>query len=430
MRTASSVVSLLLPLAAWAAPAPVPEPQGGILDPLLCLLNNLLVGLRNDPLAIPYCSSVLGIQPRTLTAAIGVTIAPTLTSTVNVGGATVTLTVGRTVTRATVTSTSTATSTVTSTVRSTTSVSTISCLDAAYTAPVRRAVDADNVQLEKRQSVGLSLGLTPTIFPPNAQPSQISSACSCLRLTTNTITITPTVSGGATVTSLVTVNLGAAVSVTLTLDVTTTPTVVSTTTTTTTSTTTQNVVATTIANPQGLQYERFTHDFTAYDNSGFNVQYFKNANPVATGFATSPRLSSPGWPFGGTTISFGGQDFEGGNAAILFHGFYVARATGDHVISSSGDTIDNWGYFWTGNNAYSAYSEVNANFMAVRVDGAPYTGGSATLTMNAGDAVPITWLWANGGGVGQSDFTVTIPGGTGNGGVGNFVPACSANTFP
>ncbi|KXJ87886.1 GLEYA domain-domain-containing protein [Microdochium bolleyi] len=429
MRASSNIVPLLLPLAAYAAPAPAP--QGGILNPLICLLNNLLVGLRNDPLATPYCSSVLGIQPRTVSAAVGITVAPTITSTVNVGGATATLTIGRTVTAGTVTSTTTATTTVTSTVRSTTSVSTITCLDAAYTAPVgRRAIENDAPELEKRQSAGVSVIVTPTIIAPSAQPAQVSQACSCLGLTTNTITVTPTIVAGATVTSLATVNLGAGTTITLTLDTTTTSTVVSTSTTTATTTTTQNVVGTNIANPLGLQFKRYTHDFSAFDNSAdFNVAYFKAQTPVATGFSPSPRISSPGWPFGGSTMSIGGQDFDGDDAAIIYQGFYVARATGDHTFSSSGDTIDNWGYFWSGNTAYSTYSDLNFNFRSVRVDGAPYTGGTQTVQMNQGDAIPVAWLWANGGGAGQSDFTVSVGGSGGTGGGGNFVPACSPGTF-
>lgn len=101
----------------------------------------------------------------------------------------------------------------TSTVRSTTATSTISCLDAAYTAPVlRRDVPLEQPALDKRQTVGASVVVTPTIFGPSAQPGQIQTACSCLGLTTNTITITPTVSARVAVTSLVTANLGAAVS--------------------------------------------------------------------------------------------------------------------------------------------------------------------------------------------------------------------------
>jgi len=342
----------------------------------------------------------------------------------------VTFTIGRTA-GVVITSTTIMTSTSTSTVTSTTATSTISCLDAAYTASVgRRDVPLEQGALDKRQTVAASVVATPTIVGPSAQPGQIQTACSCLGLTTNTITITPTVTGGVAVTSLATVDLGAAVSLTITLDTTTTETVLATSIVATTTTTVQNVVATTLANPAGLRFKKYTHEFSAFQNTGpvFDVDYFKAKPADFEGSATSPRIGNPGWPYGGYDITLGGRTFDAQFAALLFHGFYVARFTGSHVFSSSGDFIDNWGYFWTGDVAYSTYDDSNTAFRAVRVDGEPYAGGQTTLQMNAGDAVPITWLWSNGGGAGNSDFTISTPGGIG-GGAGDFIPACSASTF-
>ncbi|KAH7014485.1 GLEYA domain-containing protein [Microdochium trichocladiopsis] len=430
MRAISNIVPILLPLAAYAAPAPAVE-ERGLLDPVVCLLNNLLVGLRNDPLATPYCSSVLGIRPLTASASVAVTVRPTITSTVSIGGGTVTFTVGRQDTTQ-VTTTATATSTITSTVTSTTSISTVTCLDAAYTASVgRRDAPIDPPALDKRQvSVSASAAVTPTIIPPSAQPGNIQTACSCLGLTTNTITITPTVTAGAGVTNFATVNLGAQVSLTITLNELVTGTTTVTTTVTTTTTSTQGVVGTFLANPDGLRFKKYQHQFSADNNPGaFNVEYFKNTGFDFAGSIRSPRFSSPDWPYGDSSMTMGGQTFDSAFAAVVVQGFYVARATGVHTFSSSGDYVDNWGYLWTGDKSYSAYDSSNTDFKSIRTAGGPYVGGTKQLQMNVGDAIPFTWLWSNGGGVGNSDLTITVPSGGFSGGEGNFVPACSANTF-
>lgn len=111
------------------------------------------------------------------------------------------------------------------------------------------------------------------------------------------------------------------------------------------------------------------------------------------------------------------------------HGFYIAKQTGTHTFISSQDTVDNWAYLWVGDAAYSAWSDSNTAFQSSRT-GAPYVTGSYQIQMNAGDAVPVTYLWANGGGVGQSLLQIQMP----NGAVvtqhdGYFVQACSAGVF-
>ncbi|OMP88075.1 hypothetical protein BK809_0002832 [Diplodia seriata] len=109
-------------------------------------------------------------------------------------------------------------------------------------------------------------------------------------------------------------------------------------------------------------------------------------------------------------------------------GFFVAQATGTYTISTSADYIDNYGYLWTGDAAYT-WTDGTTAYAATRTGGG-YFGGSTSITMNAGDAVPMTWLWANGGGVGRSHFVITTPSGSSvTDTTGYFAPACDSSIF-
>lgn len=106
-------------------------------------------------------------------------------------------------------------------------------------------------------------------------------------------------------------------------------------------------------------------------------------------------------------------------------GFFIARQTGTYVFVSSENTVDNWGYMWIGDNAYSAWDDSNTAFKSSRT-GSPYVTGSTSIQLNAGDAVPITYLWANGGGVGRSSVVIVR---NGQLVAAEFVQACSSSVF-
>ena len=46
------------------------------------------------------------------------------------------------------------------------------------------------------------------------------------------------------------------------------------------------------------------------------------------------------------------------------------------------------------------WTDDNALFRASRLEGAA-TGGSKTIQLVAGEAIPVTWLWANAGSLGR-----------------------------
>ncbi|KAJ4348832.1 uncharacterized protein N0V89_010210 [Didymosphaeria variabile] len=199
---------------------------------------------------------------------------------------------------------------------------------------------------------------------------------------------------------------------------------------TTTSTITAYAVATTIAS-NGVQYRKYTHTFNANNgDGGFTSTYFKSRTADFSGALTSLSFSTPNWPSGSSTLTLSdGRSFVSDQAALLLQGFFIAKETGTYTFSSSGNDVDNYGYAWSGDSAYSAWDDTNAGFKSSRT-AAAYISGTTSLVMNAGDAVPFTYLWANGGGVGQSKVYIRSPSGqTTTNSAGYFVQACSSEVF-
>lgn len=200
---------------------------------------------------------------------------------------------------------------------------------------------------------------------------------------------------------------------------------------TTTSTITAFAVETTIAS-NGVQYRKYSHSFDAnrVDGGGFTSTYFKGRSAELSGALTSLSFATPNWPSGSSTLTLSdGRSFASDQAALLLQGFFIAKETGQYIITSRGSDIDNYGYAWTGDNAYSAWNDGNTAFQSSRT-GAGNVDGNTYLSLNAGDAVPLTYLWSNGGGVGQSIVRVTTPSGrvvTNH--AGYFVQACSSSVF-
>ncbi|KAL0260759.1 hypothetical protein SLS55_004449 [Diplodia seriata] len=200
------------------------------------------------------------------------------------------------------------------------------------------------------------------------------------------------------------------------------------TTTTTTTTTTVYATATSIT-ASGLTYRKYTHSYNAnLAASGFTPSYFKTASVDFSGSLQNLDFSTPNWPSGNSYLTIDGHYFASDQAAILMQGFFVAQATGTYTISTSADYIDNYGYLWTGDAAYT-WTDGTTAYAATRTGGG-YFGGSTSITLNAGDAVPMTWLWANGGGVGRSHFVITTPSGSSvTDTTGYFAPACDSSIF-
>ena len=165
--------------------------------------------------------------------------------------------------------------------------------------------------------------------------------------------------------------------------------------------------ATSIA-ASGLHYRRWEHGYDAnQDAPGYTVGYFKGRTPLGSG-----TLRSPTFRGSGNLVRVGAEIVPGPQAAVMMQGFFVARQTGTYTLWSGANDIDNWGYLWTGAPALGDWRDDNTAFKAVRTGSkGQYTGGITYLTLQAGDAVPVAWLWANGGGDAASYLGIRGPNG-------------------
>ncbi|KAI1639186.1 GLEYA domain-containing protein [Biscogniauxia mediterranea] len=410
----------LLFLLSLANGNPIGSPGGigGILDPLFCEVNSVVIeALHQDVAATAFCSSYLSLPPASTTTTV------TVTPCGHCASATITTTGLPETVNATVTRTATADITVTGVVYKTETVTTtvtrpvsLTCLSSAYTAPTVSAVTAAIQQ----RGEGIS---KPSCIPPEWPAPYISKACSCLDLSGCDATVTETLPAG-TVTQTVIPTITNTISASTTITNTISTRVTSTTTVTSTITATPTVLAT----GTGARYRKYTHSF----QSSFNSSYFKTAAPDFSGTLENLSFASPSWPSGGVTLTLAdrpGAPFDASFAALLVQGFFRAPAAGAYVLGTTQAQIDNWGYLWVGDDAYAAWDDDNAAFRASGPGGAAVW--QTTVTLGAGDAVPLTWLWANGGGPSQSYFRITRPDGTSTtDSTGYFVPACGDDVFP
>ncbi|KAL5390287.1 hypothetical protein DPSP01_001859 [Paraphaeosphaeria sporulosa] len=425
-------VALLLPVAVSASPIIDKK----VLNDLFCKVNDVVLHvLEKDAAATKYCSSFLSIP--TLTFSTTATVTP----------ASVTTTTPLTITEDTVTSTQTETATVTdtqtitststrtdyATITSTTSTSTITCLNSAYTytAPTG-VIPGDAAAPAPEGKRGAANYAKPSAIPKDWSQQYISTACSCLSIPTPSTTSTATVTLiPGTITEASTLFETPTATATTTVTSTTTESATVSEEATTTSTLTAYAVATTIAS-NGVQYRKYTHSFDAnrVDGGGFTSTYFKGLSAEFSGSISSLSFATPNWPSGSTTLTLSdGRAFASDYAALLLQGFFIAKETGTHVFTSRGNEVDNYGYAWTGDAAYSAWNDANAAIRSSRTGGGN-VDGNAYVSLNAGDAIPLTFLWANGGGVGQNVVRVTMPSGrvvTNH--AGYFVQACSSSVF-
>ncbi|KAF4943352.1 hypothetical protein FGADI_13477 [Fusarium gaditjirri] len=311
------------------------------------------------------------------------------------------------------------------TVTSTRSIETITCLNSAYSyvTPVP-TLDRGGSSPEKRGQDELEI---PEAIPSDWTEAQTSDICSCLDLeeptahTTITQTVEPTTFITASTDVVTPIEEYTKVITTTSFSVFT-----STVTEKKTSTVTAWVVETTFADNNDIAYRRFDCPYNAnvYDD-GFTTNFFKSATPLSSGntntfqFSTCNTLSLPG---SGT--------FSASQAALLFNAYFYAKETGTYTFTVP-DTIDNWGYLWVKDAAYTWNSGAWA-IQGTRTgqNSALWKGGSYQIQLNKGDAIPFTYLWANGGGCAGNDLSVRTPSGMSIPGMaGSTVKACNLSKF-
>ncbi|PNP81243.1 hypothetical protein FNYG_05275 [Fusarium nygamai] len=310
------------------------------------------------------------------------------------------------------------------TVTSTRSIETITCLDSAYSyvAPVP-TIERGTPHPEKRGQDAIDV---PEAIPSDWTEAQTSDICSCLDIeepTTHTTiqTVEPT--------TFITTSTDAVTPIEeYTKIITTTSVSVFTSTVTEkkTSAVTAWVVETTFADNNDIAYRRFRCPFNAdVYNDGFTTNFFKNKPVLSSGNAQTLQFGA----CNSLTIP-GSGTFDASQSALLFNAYFYAKETGMYTFTVP-DTIDNWGYLWVKDAAYTWNSGAWA-IEGTRTGQNPglWKGGSYQIQLKKGDAIPFTYLWANGGGCAGNDLSVKTPSGKSIPGMeGSTVKACHLNKF-
>jgi len=279
----------------------------------------------------------------------------------------------------------------------------------------------------------LSSIVRPSCIPANLADSAIQIICNCANIPAQVKTVTSTAAGAAapTITVLTTTTINARTSVSITKTVTVTSAAAAAKTVTTTTTSTVGSTATSVV-PNGLVYKKFTSPFDGYQTaSGWTANRFKGNKADFTGVWNSLNFMTPYWPSMSVdpTLQLDqAAPFDASQAALLFQGFFIAPQTGTYTFTVPAENNDNFAQLWTGASALTWADNASA-FKAVRT-ATTSSIGQTTVSLNAGDAMPFSYLWANGGGAGRSAFNIVLPDGSSPTDFSSlFVQPCNSNVF-
>ncbi|KAM6513947.1 hypothetical protein FALCPG4_015137 [Fusarium falciforme] len=412
----------------------------GACDPKkqFCYRNAAVIsGLKDDPAATPFCAEYISLSTKTVTEyeTVGPSSFYKFELTTVTGDAVTSIETALYAVTTVETVVETEIEWATDTITRTRSTDTITCLNSAYThvPPVATVETAESplITAERRSDEGsLDPVGVPAGIPGDWIEAKTSLACSCLSL--DAPTTTTTIFQTLEPTTLVSVSTDVVTPIEKHTELVTTTSVStfkSTVTEKKTTTVTAYVVETTFA-PNGLLYRRYNNEFDAkvYDD-GFTPSYFKDQDVLSTGHVTS--LYFDNWGTGSTLTLPGSGTFEASWSALVFNGFFFAEESGTFTFYCFGQTIDNWGYFWVGDAAYDWDTDSYA-IEATRTGYDPtlWKGGFYRVELRKGDAIPITYLWANGGESARNDLVVVTPSGKQvQGSEGFLVQACDLDVF-
>ena len=160
---------------------------------------------------------------------------------------------------------------------------------------------------------------------------------------------------------------------------------------------------------QGLAYGIFPNQYAngaqqtynAPDYSAFDPTPFKTMNPQVTGVTTSLGFTDANNIYGNTPTNY---QF----VTVNHRGYIFAEQSGQYTFSFP--SCDNIVMFWLGPTAYTDYTRANANIIQ------PWTASGTTAvtyqtTLTQGTYYPIRIIFANGGGPGNMQISITAPDG-------------------
>lgn len=181
-------------------------------------------------------------------------------------------------------------------------------------------------------------------------------------------------------------------------------------------TTTTTVIAQPTYIFNGLNYFRYDQTSITYNEEpptdGMDPYNFENNGYTIEGVIQDlDSIQTYDYPSSSTTCDLPGHPAQDCSyTAIVANGFFYASEDGDYTFTAP-ETEDNELYGFSGSLAYGAqqWTRNNADFHALRAGNGPYIGDSHTVTLSAGDLLPMAFLWGNGAGPGSLFLYITTP---------------------
>lgn len=166
-------------------------------------------------------------------------------------------------------------------------------------------------------------------------------------------------------------------------------------------------------NINSWSYHRFKVFKSPYDDWRTDIPdptYFKRRTPFINGtlhhLNFNNEVPDEDGPVLDPFITLGDRDFLASQTAVLAQGYFRAKHAGRYNFRSRGDNTDDWAYLWTGNKAFHDYTRANKDGEAFGFRSASQKDINVQLTLKKGQLVPITYLWVNYLGAGDSSFFV------------------------
>ncbi|PTU23654.1 hypothetical protein P175DRAFT_0496814 [Aspergillus ochraceoroseus IBT 24754] len=193
----------------------------------------------------------------------------------------------------------------------------------------------------------------------------------------------------------------------------------------------------------GLNYYQYINDYDYFNSpNGFGGGDYDTANwngnysYSTSGLTRNIDFESPNWPSGPARCQLPGQDTatDCSQWTVVFQGFLYAAEAGNYTVhaptsSESSEWQDNSGFWWGGEKAYSSYANENVDGGATG-NGIPGTPNSFNYPLMAGEFLPMTFIYSNGGGPAANRISITSPNGTRYpADLDLFVPPCPNSPF-
>ena len=160
----------------------------------------------------------------------------------------------------------------------------------------------------------------------------------------------------------------------------------------------------------GVQFAAFAETPRIINSDGvyskFDPTIYKTQTAELTGNTTAVSYSVNSYSNEAVSIYGSSETFNDFYLVIDHRGYLFAQTTGTYTFTTQ--AADDVFLVWLGSYAYSGWDRSNANLVADLT----YPDQTYTVNLVEGEYYPMRFMWANGDGPGNFEFSVTAPDGT------------------